>query len=738
MSPDRADLLRRLRISLGAEIEQQIQSLEQDLLELERDPDDFERVRAVFRVFHTLKGAASAAGVPAIERLCHAVENRLVPIRDRKSRVSGTDADLMLAVADLLGTTLTSLRDGGEPEPAPLVEMQRRILAAGDSPVQVPERAPSAATPAPARPTPSSPATPSARNSPRSNVRLEAERLDALYGEISDLLVSGSRLQPALRDLRELHDRWSNWAMSWRQLSTRMRRQDGEAITADRRLLGELDEQLRQLVRDSTAVERRFDGDVRAVSGVHERLSRSVHQLRLDPFSSACESLPRVVRDLTADGIKQVNLEIDGGSVTADRAILEALRDPLVQLLRNAIDHGIEPVSERVSRGKPGVGSIRVAASIQLDRLMVEVSDDGSGIDVAALRAAAARHGIELGDDDRAVAGVLLGMQGVSSRSEATATSGRGVGLDIVRTSVTRLGGVVSVSWSAGRGTTFTIDLPVSLASQRSLVVQVGSHPVAIPVRFVDRLMRVRVDELDELQGRQVVPTEAGVVPVVSLAELLGPPYSAAPVGGSISLIVSSTNEYRVALAVDALVEERELVIRLLDGERQDVGFAGGMTQLPDGSIAPVLRMPTLLAAAISGNTAPVRHAAGAQAEVARRRIVVVDDSITTRTLEQALLEAAGYEVYSAVDGAEAWRLLQERGADLVVADVEMPRMDGFALCEAIRASPRFRELPVILVTARESQEDLARGLEAGANAYLGKSSFDQGQLLDLIAELLG
>src|SRR5690606_21639485 len=182
--------------------------------------------------------------------------------------------------------------------------------------------------------TPSSPATPSARNSPRSNVRLEAERLDALYGEISDLLVSGSRLQPALRDLRELHDRWSNWAMSWRQLSTRMRRQDGDAITADRRLLGELDEPLRQLVRDSTVVERRFDGDVRAVSGVHERLSRSVHQLRLDPFSSACESLPRVVRDLTADGIKQVNLEIDGGSVTADRAILEALRDPLVQLLR--------------------------------------------------------------------------------------------------------------------------------------------------------------------------------------------------------------------------------------------------------------------------------------------------------------------------------------------------------------------------------------------------------------------
>jgi two-component system chemotaxis sensor kinase CheA len=281
------------------------------------------------------------------------------------------------------------------------------------------------------------------------------------------------------------------------------------------------------------------------------------------------------------------------------------------------------------------------------------------------------------------------------------------------------------------------LECPPTLASIRALLVTVGSQTLAVPTTHVERLLRVRPEEVKRAEGRDVITAAEAAVPLVALARLL-PPLPDRPVAGSLAVVLLRAGTRRLAVAVDELVAEQEIVLRPVGGGRESLPHVSGATILGTGRVALVLNPASIVGAGLglgAGTGLAVATAtAGAQA---KRRILVVDDSITTRTLEQSILEAAGYDVRTAVDGADAWKLLQEQGSDLVVADVEMPRMDGFALCEAIRGSKRFKGMPVILVTALETPEHRARGLEVGADAYLGKSSFDQQSLLDAIGQLL-
>jgi two-component system chemotaxis sensor kinase CheA len=455
------------------------------------------------------------------------------------------------------------------------------------------------------------------------------------------------------------------------------------------------------------------------------------------PFAEACEALPRTVRDLAVTSGKDVELVVTGEGVELDRGVLDALREALLHLVRNAVDHGIEAPAERERAGKPRRGRVTVAAGLLGERASVTVADDGAGLDVAAIRAILARHGLPAPADDRELGRVLL-EGGLSTSGAVTAISGRGVGLDIVRAAVARIRGTVTVAWRLAGGTTFTIECPPTLATIRAVMVAVGPHWFAIPTAHVERLLRLRWTDVRQAEGRDVIATPDAPVPLVSLGQLVSAP--AARPSDRLFAVVLRAGARRLAVAVDELVNEGEVVLRPLAAVHQRLAHFGGATILASGRVALVLDPVSLVAAGLADRTgaglAAAAPAAAGGAE--RRRILVVDDSITTRALEQSILEAAGYEVLTAVDGADAWRQLQERGADLVVADVEMPRMDGFALCEAIRGSARLKGTPVVLVTALESPEHRARGLEAGADAYLGKSSFDQHSLLEVIEQLVG
>jgi two-component system chemotaxis sensor kinase CheA len=728
MNKDR--LAARLLATFLGELEEQLRVLNAELLALEANPGDRERLRAVFRVAHTLKGAARAAGVPLIERACHALEALLAEARDGKLTLAVEHFRLLFAAADALSDAGARLRDGRELEGSELARLTDALAG------PMPEAAAPAATRAGLPPVAPALAQPAARTD--GQVRVQAAKLDVLLAAAGELLVARGRLTARTGDIQALHDLATQCLAEWRRTSRGLRislERSGSAATPGG--LAETTDALLQLAREAGRVARAVREDVHELAASVEEVLHGVRELRMRPFTDACEALPRAARDLAATVGKEIDLEISGGDVEADRAVLDGLREALLQLVRNAVDHGIEASAERVAAGKPRRGRIHVGATLQGDRIIVTVSDDGAGFNVAAVRAALARRGQSVPEAERDVVHALF-ESGLSTRPEAGVVSGRGVGLDVVREAASRIRGTVSAAWEMGGGTRIEIRCPPSLASIRAVLVAVGSQPVAIPTTHVERLLRVRLEAVKQVEGRRVIATPEGPVPLVALARLL-PPLPEKPAAGPIPVVLLATASRRVALAVDELVAEDEVVLRplrLASGPARRVSAAA---LLSSGQIALVADPEALVAAGLDAAAqSGIALTAPEPGRPSKRRVLVVDDSLTTRTLEQSILEAAGYDVLTAVDGSDGWRVLQEQGCDLVVADIEMPRMDGFALCEAIRASQRFKELPVVLVTALETPEHRARGLEVGADAYIGKSSFDQQNLLDIIKQLLG
>jgi two-component system chemotaxis sensor kinase CheA len=475
-----------------------------------------------------------------------------------------------------------------------------------------------------------------------------------------------------------------------------------------------------------------LQGDRRAIGRAVQLVDDAVREARLVPFSEACRGLVRAVRDLAKDTGKDVEVSIEGESTEIDRSVLERLKDPLLCLVRNSVDHGIEAPQRRHALGKRATGNIRIAAGLRNSTIEVTVQDDGAGVDLAAVREAARRRGLpEPRDEDECFR--LLFEPGFSLKSDVTELSGRGVGLDIVRSRVEEMQGNVVLVAERDRGARVTLFLPLTLTTIRALVVTAGSETFAIAASAIDRLVRLPLAEVRSAGGREVISDGgAAPVPIVPLSRALGLPDRLE--GTNRNLLAFVVREpARAAFTVDALVAEREILVKNLGHRIRSIPAVLGATILETGRVAPILNPAELVRAAHE------RHAELAFASVAgpsiRKRVLLADDS---RSLERAILEAAGYEVVTAVDGEDAWRVLQERSADVLISDVDMPRMDGFSLCETVRASNRFRELPIILVTSLESASDKARGAEAGADAYIVKSSFDRRRLLDTIGALLG
>jgi len=738
MSPD--ELAARLRATFAGELQEQMRAMNEAVLALETAPDRLEHVDALFRVAHTLKGASRAADVPAVERVCHALESLLAEARDGARTLGAGDFQLLFAAADALADAGERLSAGREVDDVRLGALLRTLKAGAGHEAPPPSPAP---TPSP----PASPRTARPRTVPSESatlagaegqVRIAASKLDALLASSGDLLVAAGR--PALRatEAEELHGALARCATRWRE--------DGRRLLLDLHRLGAgadepsllaLGDDLQRLTREAGRLAAAARRDARTLAKNVDDVMGDARTLRLRPFSEACEALPRAVRDLATGAGKEVAFRVVGGDVEADRVVLDGLRDALLQLVRNAVDHGVEAPATRAAAGKPRSAVVVVGAELRGERLRVTVSDDGAGLDLPAIRGALLRRGLAVPDDADGVVRTFLEGR-VTTRSEATTVSGRGVGLDVARTAVHHLGGHLSVTWSVGGGTVFHLDAPVSMTSTRVLMVGVASHLVAIPISYVERIVRVEPKELRLTEGRHVLPTDAGPVPVVSLARLLPPLAERPATGGRVALVLLASGARRLAVAVDELLEAREVAVRPVRGGASRSASLRGAALLESGRIALVLDPPAVVGAGLASNVGAGHMVEPRRAAPTRRRILVVDDSITTRTLERSILEAAGYDVLTAADGAEGWRAFQEQACDLVVADIEMPKMDGFALCKAIRASRHRAAVPVVLVTALESDEHRARGLEVGADAYIGKSSFDQQSLLDTIRQLLG
>ncbi|MEW5847813.1 MAG: response regulator [Myxococcota bacterium] len=739
---DKDTLKARLLATFLGELQEQVRALEANAMALEKYPEEArpEILKALFRVAHSLKGAARSAGVPLIEAACHRLEETLGRARDGLFPVGPDLVPELLATVDALSDAGRRMRAGEELRGGPLAMILTRMEDAGHLAAPPPS-----SSPAPARVAP-------VQQEGEGVVRLAAVKLDALVSRSGELLVARRRAERWVSAVAGLRETLSQCLGEWQRVEKPLRRfvspNHGETRHARPERLrpftrrttvavGRTRDGLRKLERDLDRLAHGLASDHRVLEQAASLLEDEVRRVRMLPFGEACEGLERAVRDLAKAAGKEIDLVVEGADVELDRAILAGLRDPLLHLVRNAVDHGIETPAERIARGKPAHGCIRVAAVLKGTGVQVVVDDDGRGIDVDAIREQARKRNLPVPDDDRDVVRLIF-LAGFSTSRLITELSGRGIGLDVVGHQIQALHGGVDLSFQPGRGTRFLLTLPLTLTTLRVLLVQCAGRTFALPSAQVRRIVRAGLGDLGSVEGREVLLTGAAPIPIASLGETLGLGSNARlGAGGRVPLVVVAEGKHEVALAVDDLLAEQDVVVKNLGRRLRRVRHFSGATVLPTGQLSLIIAAAELVQTALQ--RAPARSIGLKPDErpAAKLRLLVVDDSVTTRSLEKSILEAAGYEVLTAADGAEAWRLLQERGADLVVADVEMPHMDGFALTEAIRSSKRFRKLPVILVTALETERGKARGLEVGADAYLLKSTFDQKQLIEVITSLL-
>ncbi|HUE31114.1 MAG TPA: hybrid sensor histidine kinase/response regulator [Verrucomicrobiae bacterium] len=723
------------------ELEERVRALNDDVLALDKEADSAsgpppaERLTTLLRTAHSLKGAARAVNVRPIERASHHLEEILLAVRDGRLAVAHDLCSLLLAAADAIAEAGTRLRAERDVEGGAITALLPRLEATATSiagatvaappPTRVPERAPGDAA------------------AGEGSVRVAAERLDALLAHTGELRVARRRVESRQADLvavLELAGRCgAEWSSAERSARALVQAARGTPALPRRVAwaLGRAGETLRRLEADLERLVVATEADARLLAQTAGPLEEDVHRVRMLPFAEACAGLERTARDLARTSGKEVELVVRGGEVELDRSVIEGLKDPLRHLVRNAVDHGVEPPAERCAAGKPPRAHVSVVAAPRGTHVEVTVADDGRGLDLAGLREQARQQRLAVPADERELARLVF-EPGLSTARVLSDVSGRGVGLDVVKSWVESLHGTVEIAPADGPGTRFTLSVPLTLTTIRVLLVGTAGRIFAFASTNVAELLRLGSGDLRSVQGREMLPRGAGLVPVARLANTLGLGVdAAAPATDKAPAVVLSAGERRVAFVVDELLAAQDVVIKGLGPRLRRVAAVSGATILPSGRIALVLNAAHLVHRALGSTpTSGLVFSTRAAPEV-KKRVLLVDDSITTRALERSLLEAAGYDVTVAVDGATAWQLLENAPPDLVVSDVEMPTMDGFALTAAIRGSARLRNLPVVLVTGRERAEDKARGMEAGANAYLLKSAFDQKSFLDAIAQLL-
>jgi two-component system sensor histidine kinase and response regulator WspE len=553
-------------------------------------------------------------------------------------------------------------------------------------------------------------------------------------------LVEARRLEPYVASLHKLGQRQAQLAELIGEIALQL--QDADL---DKRVLSLVAAaRARALECRHTTMERmtEIDAYARRAEDLTERLYRAAITSRMRPFADGLHGFQRMVRDLSRRLDKQVDLTIVGDTIGVDRDILEKLEAPLNHLLRNSIDHGLESPAQREAAGKPPRGQLRLEARHWAGMLSVTVSDDGRGIDLARVRDRVVQRGLV----DAAVAAGLgeaevldyLFVSGFSTSDAITEISGRGVGLDVVRSVVEEVGGSVRVSSELGKGTTFHLQLPITLSVIRGVLVEISGEPYAFPMIRIERIVTVPRKQIRTLESRQYFMLEDRSVGLVSGHEVLDLPPTRTD-DELVPVVVLSDRAHVCGVAVDRFLGEHDFVIRALDPRLGKVADISSAAILIDGSPVLIIDVEDMVRSIVRlleqgqlGGIARPKQAAAAP------RILIVDDSITVREVQRQLLANRGYEVAVAVDGMDGWHSLRDQDFDLVITDVDMPRMNGIDLVRSIKQDARLRDTPVMIVSYRDRDEDRQRGLEAGANYYLTKSGFHDVALLEAVADLIG
>jgi two-component system chemotaxis sensor kinase CheA len=744
--------LAKLMETFRVEAEDHVGKMSAGLLDLEKAGSVEERSRIaeiVFREAHSLKGAARAVNLGAMESVCQSLESVFGAAKRGELSVNAELFDTLHQALDAARGLLSGPDDverTGLPREI-LPRLERLVGKAGSlgtqSSPEIPAHAPGGAPVAPIELS--------------DTVRISTRKLLALLllaEEMLSVKLEADQRAAELTDLREHAERWRS---EWNKTATEApkARRALESITAQNgreEILAPIEraldflaagqERIASLAEKASVLAIAAERERESSEGMWTNLLESARSALLFPFSSLLELFPRMIRDLAREQGKESELAVKGDAIEVDRRILEELKDPLIHMLRNSVGHGIEKPEERTRKGKPRGGTIAIEIA-QRDGRTVElaVSDDGTGIDVQAVKASAVRTGAISGAEADGLshrdALDLIFRSEVTTSKLVDGISGRGLGLAIALEKVKKLGGTMSVESAPSTGTTFRILVPVSLASFRGVIARVADRLFVIPTSAVRRVMRIDRTEIKTAGNREFLQTGEMAIPFCSLQAALGLEGTREVAGTPIQAVVLEADEKTAAFGVDEILSEQEILVKSLGRQLVHVRNVLGATILGSGRVVPILNVTNLIKSAHDSTARPPREMMEERrVDTAQKSILVVEDSITSRMLLKNILESAGYRVKTAVDGLEAFTELKTAAFDLVVSDIDMPRMNGFELTARIRSDKDVAETPVILVTALDSREDRERGIDAGANAYIVKSSFDQGNLLEIVRRL--
>ncbi len=736
-----------------AEVETHCAALNEGLIQLEQSPSDLAVIVPLMRAAHSMKGAARIVGVDAAVSVAHHMEDALVRMQKGTETATRGRIDQLLAGTDLLerlarqdeaevagwsdrhraeidtlvaalGTAAPAMGDGMPTAPPGLVEVAAKPSELLPEPAAIPRVEATSSTSAS-----------TSEGTDARTVRVNAENLDRMMQLAGESMVEGRRSPGLRRALAAL-----------RSDTRRLRSAVEEAARrAGVDTLREVDDSVAEVEATLVARIAELEAFFRRTEEVSTALYHEVVGSRMRPFREGVAGFPRMVRDLARQLGKDVHLDIVGGHVPVDRDILARLEAPLNHIIRNALDHGVETPDDRRESGKASQARLVVEARHQAGQLLVLVTDDGRGIPIERIR----ERVIERGMQTREVANTLgerelfdfLFLPGFSTASAVTEVSGRGVGLDVVHQMVTSTAGTVRLESRPGIGTTFSLTLPVTLSVLRAALVEIGGEPYAFPLARIERVLRVEKDDVTTAQGRLQCQVDGESVGLLDGAAVLG--FGEASRSDATSVVLLGDEHGSVGLVVNRFLGEQDLVVRSLDRRLGKVPHISSAAILDDGAPVLIVDVEDMLATLKKGLTEGTLRGLGSASHeghvaAASKRVLVADDSITVREVERQLLTRMGYQVAVAVDGIDAWNQLRAGAFDLLVTDIDMPRMNGIELVKLVRADQRFAHFPIAVVSYKDRDEDRRAGLDAGANAYLTKGSFHDQTFAATVTDLIG